>query len=638
MMRKTLLLLLATLTLMAVNPACAFAVDRSDSDIADGTYFIKTADGRFWTRGEPYGSAVQLFDWGLPVVVTTVNGAATLRFGDTHDWTIFDDNAALYADVANHANSTWRVTKSGSGYLFQNHTTGRYAKAGGDRVLSTDNAAEATLFTLASAAEHQQAMAAVADAQAATVATAAGIDATTVAGLEAAALTATAIPVISGTTAATTAEKYEGGQWDSRTIYSGKVSITTPGLYRFTMQAFYRMTDQTTTLAMHQNGTDCPPAYVFFGNSRTPIAPLHGESNSSNEGCWEGSDGKFYPNWQSSALTGFQEGHYVNTVWTYIAEPGDYDYGIQYIGWAGSHAEWTCYTTESISLTRYLFTSCEDYVQAGIHYYIGSYTTPPAIELTDDVPVADLTQATMSGATVSFTNPNGLVFAKSGQVSTTQNVVVNGTCDRLVLTDGHPFHNPTAFTAKTATYTLTALAGGRYATLLLPYKVTSLPGTAYVLNRGVDLLSGTLRGSEVTTMDANSPVLVTAAGNYGATNVSVAVATPGSVYTNGELTGTYTAGTTVPSGSYVLQVHGNDVAFYLVNGYSPAFSPFRAYIRQQQSASNVFRPVFDGETTGLRIADDSQTAAEPVFNLSGQQVAVPSKGIYVVNGKKVIIH
>ena len=176
-----------------------------------------------------------------------------------------------------------------------------------------------------------------------------------------------------------------------------------------------------------------------------------------------------------------------------------------------------------------------------------------------------------------------------------------------------------------------------YATLLLPYRVTSLPGKAYVLDRDINLLSGTLRGTEVTSIEANSPVLVTAAGNYGATGVGVAVVTPGSVYSNGELTGTYTAGSTVPDGSYVLQVHGNEVAFYLVNGYSPAFSPFRAYIRQQPSASNVFRPVFDGDATGLREVDGTADG-HALFNLSGQRVAVPTRGIYVIDGKKVVIH
>lgn len=622
MMRKVLLLVLTALTWSSACPVHIFAADRTDSDLADGTYFIKDPDGRFWMRGEPYGSAVQLFGWGLPVVVKTANGATTLRFGDTNDWDIFDDGQGLYADKVNPDNRTWKATHSGDGFILQNSVTGRYVQAEGDRVLSAEKAADATRFTLVSPAVHLQAMAEAVSQQAA---------------WEASAQSATATPVISGSAPATTAEKYQGGQWDVRTVYSGKVNITVPGLYRLTMQAFYRMTDNATSFAMHTSNTDCPPVYVFFGDAKVPIASVHSEANTSTENCYKASDGKYYPDGQTSALNGFKEGHYVNTVWANIDEPGEYAYGIQYIGWAGDHQEWTCYTTESVTLTRYSFSQSEDFVQAGVHYYLGTYTTPPTIELTDDVPVADLTQATMAGATVRFTNPNGLIFAKSGQVSAGQNVVVDGTCNRLVLADGHPFQSPRTFTATTATYTLSAVAGGRYATLLLPYRVTSLPGKAYVLDRDINLLSGTLRGTEVTSIEANSPVLVTAAGNYGATGVGVAVVTPGSVYSNGELTGTYTAGSTVPDGSYVLQVHGNEVAFYLVNGYSPAFSPFRAYIRQQPSASNVFRPVFDGDATGLREVDGTADG-HALFNLSGQRVAVPTRGIYVIDGKKVVIH
>lgn len=320
----------------------------------DGTYFIRASDGRFWTRGEPYGSAVQLFDWGLPVVVSTTAGVTTLRFGDTWDWTIFDDdNTGLFADVQNHANNTWLLTPKGQGYILRNIVTAKYVSVDGNRVISVSNADDAAVFYLASAEEHRQSVTAYINNLAAKAAESTGLNATTPVELATAMQSATANAIVTGTVPTTTAEKYQGGQWDARTIWSDNVSITTPGLYKLTMQAFYRMTDQETTFKMHQAGTDYPPAYLFFGNTKIPVASVHSESNKVGINCWTGTDGKYYPNNQTSALAAFQDGHYVNTIWVYIAEPGDYTYGISYLGWTGDHAEWACYATESITLTHY---------------------------------------------------------------------------------------------------------------------------------------------------------------------------------------------------------------------------------------------------------------------------------------------
>ena len=48
--------------------------------------------------------------------------------------------------------------------------------------------------------------------------------------------------------------------------------------------------------------------------------------------------------------------------------------------------------------------------------------------------------------------------------------------------------------------------------------------------------------------------------------------------------------------------------------------------------------VFDDETTGINTAKGSQfTVNGEYYNLRGQRVAQPTKGLYIVNGKKVVI-
>ena len=46
-----------------------------------------------------------------------------------------------------------------------------------------------------------------------------------------------------------------------------------------------------------------------------------------------------------------------------------------------------------------------------------------------------------------------------------------------------------------------------------------------------------------------------------------------------------------------------------------------------------------GETTGIMSVDNGQLTVDSseVYNLNGQRVAQPTKGLYIVNGKKVII-
>ena len=88
--------------------------------------------------------------------------------------------------------------------------------------------------------------------------------------------------------------------------------------------------------------------------------------------------------------------------------------------------------------------------------------------------------------------------------------------------------------------------------------------------------------------------------------------------------------------SYVLQKHDDRVAFYLVNNTKPTMKPFRAYIKPQSTNAKQFiKVVFDGEATGIKEITSDNTKAE-IFDLSGRRVAKAQKGVYIINGKKVI--
>ena len=284
-----------------------------------------------------------------------------------------------------------------------------------------------------------------------------------------------------------------------------------------------------------------------------------------------------------------------------------------------------------------------DYVKDGAHYYHGDWATGELNkELTYDVPVLDLTNAKVTGdVAITATNPNGLVYTKTGNTITgiTDNVVVDGTCANLVLTDGHPFKATKQFTATNASYTMSKVVetsnGGKFGTLMLPFAVTTLPGKAYSLDQGVTY-GGDIYATEVNAIAANSPVLVTAKGDYTATDAPVAATAD--TNTNGELVGTYKA-MPAEENTFVLQKHGDYVAFFKVKDTKPTVNPFRAYIKAQSAAASkeFVNVIFDSNTTGISNVNNQGNADNDIiYDLSGRRVNKAHKGVYIINGKKIV--
>lgn len=280
-------------------------------------------------------------------------------------------------------------------------------------------------------------------------------------------------------------------------------------------------------------------------------------------------------------------------------------------------------------------------VKNGVHYYYGKWeANDVASELTNETPILDLTKATINGTVaIKATNKNGLVYTNSvnSLSGIDNNIVKDGICANLVLTDGYPFTTTKNFEATKATYTMTAIADGKFGTLVLPF-AAQLPadGKAYALDGELNVIDGELVGSAVTSLAANKPVLVTKAGEYTASAVSVAETSASQINTNGNLTGVY-QNTEAPVGSYVLQNHPatQGVAFYLVGEVKPTVKPFRAFIPTQDAKVKAIKVVFDGEATGIKEITSDNTKAE-IFDLSGRRVAKAQKGVYIINGKKVI--
>ena len=66
----------------------------------------------------------------------------------------------------------------------------------------------------------------------------------------------------------------------------------------------------------------------------------------------------------------------------------------------------------------------------------------------------------------------------------------------------------------------------------------------------------------------------------------------------------------------------------------------KAYLRVANKADESAPELslsFGSEATGIKAIANSVAVNSSIFNLSGQRVAQPTKGLYIVNGKKVVM-
>lgn len=182
-------------------------------------------------------------------------------------------------------------------------------------------------------------------------------------------------------------------------------------------------------------------------------------------------------------------------------------------------------------------------------------------------------------------------------------------------------------------------------TLVLPFSMTqaeveSTFGTGskvYV----ADAYEADKQNLKFTTHDgisANMPCLLkaTVAGtSYTLADRTIVAGNP-ELVTNGSvtMTGTYAASVPVPYGSYIIsggKIYNVDSDVTLKNT--------RAYITLTSSTARVLSMSFDdGTTTGIATMENGQLNIETgvIYDLSGRVVKNPAKGIYVINGKKIV--
>ena len=191
-------------------------------------------------------------------------------------------------------------------------------------------------------------------------------------------------------------------------------------------------------------------------------------------------------------------------------------------------------------------------------------------------------------------------------------------------------------------------------TLCLPFSLTAEEVQAafgddvkvYTLNGETETSTDTytLNFAEGTAITANMPAIISGvssekvASSYTFTGVTIAPSlAPTSSTEHFDFIGTYTA-TTIPIGDYFLKKGSSEI----VKSVGNTIKGFRAYIASKtvgeaRAFSLTFEdiPTIIGEVNSERV--NSKEMVGPVYDLSGRRVHAQQRGLYIVDGKKVLI-
>lgn len=189
------------------------------------------------------------------------------------------------------------------------------------------------------------------------------------------------------------------------------------------------------------------------------------------------------------------------------------------------------------------------------------------------------------------------------------------------------------------------ITAGKWSTICLPFDLSSSQQTS-VFGAGVEVAKLTDESTESTlkfatlsdeTMEANKPYAIKVASDFSTAtipNVTLSNATPSVTAGDWTFTGVYTPGN-IPTGSYFF----SDNKLWRAADDTNTIKAFRGYFTNNSGAGA--REVdfsVDGELTGIRTIESGvQNVENEYFDLQGRKVAQPTKGLYIVNGKKIIV-
>ena len=254
----------------------------------------------------------------------------------------------------------------------------------------------------------------------------------------------------------------------------------------------------------------------------------------------------------------------------------------------------------------------------------------------------DLGSTPLADMKADMTNKNLTIFlpeATEGVDAKESNVVVGTTASSLSLADGYDWGVTKNFTAAAVSYDRVFKTDNYVQSFVLPFGFTVPAGTTVAELSSVN--GDNLVFKPVATTEANKPYLVVTNDKdfiNKLTNVQVKATTGADLTTtvdNVSHIGSYTA-------QNVENVYGYANGKF-VKATTGSVKPFRTYVKVAglQAAPMAFGVNIEGTVTGINNATTAATAKEAIYNLQGVRVSGDlkhlTKGVYIVNGQKVVV-
>jgi hypothetical protein len=180
--------------------------------------------------------------------------------------------------------------------------------------------------------------------------------------------------------------------------------------------------------------------------------------------------------------------------------------------------------------------------------------------------------------------------------------------------------------------TMNASGGAYYATINLPVAVEIPSGlSAYSATALGDVMTLT-KVVEGGVLAANKPVILYSESSV--TSLTISNETGSSPAGTNELLGTTAALTVTANENYVLGTGSAGVGFYKYN--NTVMPGFKAYLPASATASaKAYTFSFEDVEDAIR-AIESENSGLEIYDISGRRVQKAQKGLYIVNGKKVM--
>lgn len=250
--------------------------------------------------------------------------------------------------------------------------------------------------------------------------------------------------------------------------------------------------------------------------------------------------------------------------------------------------------------------------------------------------VVDLTGATKVDG--KFTPDNKNVIYKTNKkasdlkLQNTENVVVKGTCDKFVITDGFEFGTDAEFTATKATYSRSITS--TWGTICLPFQIKSNATIQYYTTGSVQ--NDVLTLESASTVDAGQPAifkLISGSNvdiNTSSTKVKVDIVNSSATGNDIHLFGTYTKLELEEEGLYYIS---KDKFWLKTEGSPLSVKPFRAWFSLGANHAATRSLIIDeseNETLSLRAVEAMAEGTALYFDEQGHQLKDLKKGMNIV--------